>query len=399
MKDITADQLKIRIHHIGGIGGYGPSEVLDRLGHVEWTVYDADQSALSSAKDLHSGERVLVNKCIGGTNSPAQFHVAAVPSASSMLRPALSASRYTVMLPNGSVRVWGSHALVQRSVEMRVNTIDTLVESNEVAPPDFLSIDAQGAELAILEGASEMLRTRTVGVLCEVEFAQLYEGQPLFCDIQYRLRRDGFRLCDIHNVQYLNTDALRRELMGKGFMTVGEALFLRDVEFAGSPGLEQGPEPDVGQYLKLAAISVAFDQLDYALGICRHITRNHSVSLDELADRTSVTYVRLLRDLSRAAEDIERSSDPPRPEPLEKPKSPSSKLGSSLRLAGFLTKLAIRKGKRKVLRRSISEELPAISRILYDYGLEDLAAKHFMRAPEFQHSYHLYKRAWEHLAR
>ena len=45
---ITEGQLLIRIHRIGGIGGYEPTEALIQLGHVELVVYDADEDSLSA---------------------------------------------------------------------------------------------------------------------------------------------------------------------------------------------------------------------------------------------------------------------------------------------------------------------------------------------------------------
>jgi FkbM family methyltransferase len=63
----------------------------------------------------------------------------------------------------------------------------------EVSEADYLKMDAQGAELAILQGAQRLLEQVMV-VHTEVEFVPLYEGQPLFADIDSELRRQGFFL-------------------------------------------------------------------------------------------------------------------------------------------------------------------------------------------------------------
>ncbi len=72
-------------------------------------------------------------------------------------------------------------------------TTKRLDDIAEVSEADYLKIDAQGAELAILEGAPRLLE-QVVVVHTEVEFVPLYEGQPLFADVDSELRRQGFLL-------------------------------------------------------------------------------------------------------------------------------------------------------------------------------------------------------------
>jgi protein O-GlcNAc transferase len=62
----------------------------------------------------------------------------------------------------------------------------------EIADIDFLKIDVQGAELDVLSGAERLLR-QTVLIQIEVEFVEMYEGQPLFADIDRHLRQRGFQ--------------------------------------------------------------------------------------------------------------------------------------------------------------------------------------------------------------
>ncbi|MCP9868714.1 FkbM family methyltransferase [Cyanobium sp. Cruz-8D1] len=68
------------------------------------------------------------------------------------------------------------HVVAEETVQTR-----RLDDIREAAPTDFLRLDVQGAELMILESAKAVLRHVSV-IQCEVEFIELYLGQPLMAD-------------------------------------------------------------------------------------------------------------------------------------------------------------------------------------------------------------------------
>ncbi len=68
----------------------------------------------------------------------------------------------------------------------------------------YLKLDVQGAELDVLANASKVLETCLM-VVTEVAFVPVYEGQPLFADVDVQLRSSGFQF---H--RFL-------ELVGRGF--------------------------------------------------------------------------------------------------------------------------------------------------------------------------------------
>lgn len=313
--EISGKDLKIHVHHVGGIGDCGPTEAIRMLGNdVEWTVYDADESALSKMNELGGGT-LLVNKCIGGSNSKNKFHIMRGQSASSLLIGSPEARDYTLITDPGKAQVWGIHTQVIRSIDIELNTIDSLVMSKQIHSIDFLSIDAQGAELDIINGASQVLSDTIIGVLCEVEFSEIYANQPLFCDIQSRLRKENFRLCQIYNNQNWNIYPFQKGLMGEGFNIVGEALFLKNHDaMVGHDSISKVSRDILKAYavkcLKLAAIAVVFDQLDVALKIIKTLQDCRLISLDTLANKVDVMYIKLLSDLTNTAKDIERSKPP-----------------------------------------------------------------------------------------
>lgn len=61
----------------------------------------------------------------------------------------------------------------------------------EAADSDYIKIDVQGSEGAVLAGAPRVLSELTV-VHIEVNFVPFYEGQPLFAELDQQLRAAGF---------------------------------------------------------------------------------------------------------------------------------------------------------------------------------------------------------------
>ena len=77
--------------------------------------------------------------------------------------------------------------------EVRLATLDTLVATGEVRPPDLIKLDVQGYELAVLRGAEQSLAGSSY-VLTEVSFREFYRGQPLFAEVISFLAARGFHL-------------------------------------------------------------------------------------------------------------------------------------------------------------------------------------------------------------
>lgn len=79
--------------------------------------------------------------------------------------------------------------------EVDVNTLDNVIfekYKEDKFAGEFIKLDTQGTEFEILEGAKRTLSERTVAVVTEVSFCQIYEDQKLFSDIELFLRGFGF---------------------------------------------------------------------------------------------------------------------------------------------------------------------------------------------------------------
>jgi FkbM family methyltransferase len=73
--------------------------------------------------------------------------------------------------------------------DVQTTRLDDIAEIERI---DFLKMDIQGAELMALKNAEQKLKD-TLVVNVEVEFVELYKGQPLFADVDQYLRSQGFQ--------------------------------------------------------------------------------------------------------------------------------------------------------------------------------------------------------------
>ncbi|MDD5551400.1 MAG: FkbM family methyltransferase [Candidatus Omnitrophica bacterium] len=115
---------------------------------------------------------------------------------------------------------------VIKEIEVKTKTLDSFnVE------PDFLKIDAEGAELDILKGSIKTLSC-LVGLEVEVEFFQERIGQPVFSDVDSFLRRQGFNLYNMRLLRYprrpFNAGTYHIGNVTKGQIISAHCLYFRD---------------------------------------------------------------------------------------------------------------------------------------------------------------------------
>ena len=103
-------------------------------------------------------------------------------------------------------------------------TIDEVLSTTS-SRCDFIKLDIQGGELAVLQGAEGTL-DQCLGLEVEVEFLHLYENQPLFGDICAFLQAKGMEFIDFTSFNRWERTVYR----GLGQCVFGDALFLRAPE-------------------------------------------------------------------------------------------------------------------------------------------------------------------------
>lgn len=117
-----------------------------------------------------------------GDGKKSVLNICVAPGMSSLLEPDLELLDHF-----HGFGEWGQIVERQPLTTHRMDDID------EIQDVDFLKLDVQGSELAILENAAEKLKS-TLVIHVETLFIPFYKGQPLFGEIDLALRKAGFFL-------------------------------------------------------------------------------------------------------------------------------------------------------------------------------------------------------------
>jgi FkbM family methyltransferase len=79
---------------------------------------------------------------------------------------------------------------------MPMTTLDATTLGTEFERADFVKLDVQGYELAVLRGAERVLDS-VEAVMMEVNLIAIYEGAPLVHDVVAYMTAHGFRVYDV----------------------------------------------------------------------------------------------------------------------------------------------------------------------------------------------------------
>ena len=135
--------------------------------------------------------------------------------------------------------------------QIEVDSID--LDRLEIPDIDFIKIDIQGGELEVLNGAKESLK-RCLGLELEVEFLNLYKGQPLFGDLKRMLLDHGLEFIDFINLCRWERDRFN----GFGHCVFGDAIFLKSPEFI----FRENDQDLISRYLAILLLYKRFDLID-----------------------------------------------------------------------------------------------------------------------------------------
>ena len=167
-----------------------------------------------------------------------------------------------------------------------IETLDDVLAGAGIEGVDFVKLDTQGSELPILQGASRTLEQFVFGIEVEVELNVVYEGQPLFGDVDTFLRRYEYELQEFALRTWRRYSGRGLEGGGRGQAVWGDALYLKrpDSVVERLAGMDL-PERE-REMTKLVSMCLLYGIGDYALELIG------SVGTDEAFARELTDLVR-----------------------------------------------------------------------------------------------------------
>ncbi|MEH1854199.1 MAG: FkbM family methyltransferase [Nostoc sp.] len=263
-----------QIHITVAVVGSRKIEIQDDYGSQGWQIFapnltiygfDADAEACEKANAELKTRQINWNEkhiplALWKSEGKSTLYVTQYPACSSLYPP----SEYYIE------HFVGNSKLIELAEiqEIETTTLDVFCQSENITEIDFIQLDIQGAELPALEGADWILKSGTLGIISEVEFTELYTGQPLFSDLDLYLKMQGFTLFDINN---MNRDIRKMPIISSkhpGALIWADAFYFRDLIREHSSMNLKTPE----KIFKLACIADVLDFPDYALELLTHLT-------------------------------------------------------------------------------------------------------------------------------
>jgi FkbM family methyltransferase len=116
-----------------------------------------------------------------------------------------------------------------RALYEAVDTVDIPCKRLEDAVQarfDFIKLDVEGFELAVLKGAGDLLDT-CIGIEAEVSYNRWAEGLPLFGDVDSFCKSKGFILCRLSPPACYHYIVPDKRLEAHGITFSGDALYFR----------------------------------------------------------------------------------------------------------------------------------------------------------------------------
>ena len=270
------EQYPITVLDIGARGGI-PTELSALREHLHLIAMEPDPAEArrveARVRELGLRSSTVLPQAAGPEGGEFTLHVTRDPGRSSLLEPNADViGRY------GEAREYE----VTGTVPMRTSALGPLLDSRALGPVDLLKLDVQGFELEVLRSFTPAQVQRMLLLEIEVEFVELYRGQPLFRDIDRHMSELGFELFHLNRV-FTNYGEGRWAPYGRGQLQFGDAYYLRT--------RAEGLSADALARLMFLAIYYGFG--DYAM----HLFRRHSAMLAGLPGEAGESFRRSLAEL------------------------------------------------------------------------------------------------------
>ncbi len=238
---------------VGAVGG--PKFPWSEKKYIVWKGFEPQENASDSAieKNKEDNTQIVLSDTVGD----AILYVTQHEDNASLLKPNMEFL--------SELGVAGRYE-IKKEISVKTNTLDLWFKDQELESIDFLKIDTQGTEMAVLFGGQEVISSKVLGVDIEINFAERYKGQGYFSEVDNFMREKGFVLFDIQRRYFKRKEGL---LLGfqKGQLTHGTALYLRSSKNIQNTFKDVNTEQYRLHILKLIALAFMYGYADYALSL------------------------------------------------------------------------------------------------------------------------------------
>lgn len=184
-------------------------------------LFEPDPREYEILKPKNEKNLILLNSALSDSVNTVHFNLCRNQRASAVYLPNLSfLSKFPICI--------SERFDVTSNVVIKTDTLNNQLRQNDITEIDFIKIDAQGSELSILKGSLDYL-DKVIGLELEVEFAPLYENQPLFNDVDSLVRKNNFELFDIKRSYWKRKEGMHYGER-KGQLVFADALYFKSPE-------------------------------------------------------------------------------------------------------------------------------------------------------------------------
>lgn len=178
---LTGENLPMKIVDVGAnpIGGPAPYAAMFEGGQSQVVGFEPNREGLAQLNASKGPRETYLPHAIGDGRRHT-LHLCHAPGMTSLLKPNAKVLNLFHVFPT-----WGDVVGTEEVDTLRLDDVP------ETVGADYIKLDIQGAELMVLQNATNRLADAVV-LHCEAEFLQMYEGQPLFSDIDVFLRGQGY---------------------------------------------------------------------------------------------------------------------------------------------------------------------------------------------------------------
>jgi len=246
MKETTIAEVGARIINEPGSGE--PPEIFHKLQHAKVIAFEPDSEACEKVNGLTDSFAANIHAypyALGLKNGQQTLYVTQDGMCSSLYKP-----NETMMRRFEALEV----AYLKEEIPIDVVSLDDFIQTEKINDIDFIKIDVQGAELDVFKGGEHALQG-IIGICTEVEWAELYEGQPLFADVDLYLREHGLQM---HH--FIGGET--RPLNGPSLPGIQQHLWSDAVYF---PSFERIETLSTNKLIKLAVMATLYDAYDLAM--------------------------------------------------------------------------------------------------------------------------------------